>query len=403
VIEVTVTLVHGTFAKCAAWTQEGAPLCVELQERFGDSIVVDRFCWSGDNTVFARLIAGAELAKHMDRVKERYPSAKHYIIAHSHGGNVALYAAERAAQVDGVISLATPFFHASPRDDALMGTAAIRRGMAGATSFIVFLAATPMSWKTWLIITVFYSVVCALLGAVVSGLMGMFFRTSERLARFVTAKVPRKTLFCAFRGTGDEASLGLSAGQLFAWASTKLYSNMVRTPELNFFTHPLRHVPLPSVYWLLPAFAIGAVFTGLLWGPDESSSAALLLHLGQVGIAASVLMFMWAKTTFFDNFLYGISFILLFISSSVGAFLVGTSPPAEIIGNSRFGWMLGLGYSVAVDFYTEATPPGGPWPILQFPQHLNPSSQEGLAHSIYNNPEVRATVVECLERFLSNS
>jgi hypothetical protein len=54
--ELTVTLIHGTFAKGALWTKEGSPLWRDLQNRFGCSALIDRFDWSGDNTVFGRLV-----------------------------------------------------------------------------------------------------------------------------------------------------------------------------------------------------------------------------------------------------------------------------------------------------------------------------------------------------------
>ena len=108
--ELTVTLIHGTGARGAPWTQRGSPLWRDLQTRFG-AAVIDRFDWSGDNNSFARLGAGAELAKHLENLKQRHASARHYLVAHSHGGNVALYAAART-KVDGIVCLATPFIHA---------------------------------------------------------------------------------------------------------------------------------------------------------------------------------------------------------------------------------------------------------------------------------------------------
>ena len=45
-------------------------------------------------------------------------SAHHGIVAHSHGGNVALYALRDVAlrrKIDGVVTLGTPFIHCRPR------------------------------------------------------------------------------------------------------------------------------------------------------------------------------------------------------------------------------------------------------------------------------------------------
>jgi alpha-beta hydrolase superfamily lysophospholipase len=48
----------------------------------------------------------------------QYPEPRHFIIAHSHGGIVALYALRDPAAdqvVSGIITLATPFVSARPR------------------------------------------------------------------------------------------------------------------------------------------------------------------------------------------------------------------------------------------------------------------------------------------------
>jgi hypothetical protein len=63
--DLIVTLVHGTGATGAPWTQKDALLWQALEERFKDSATIDRFDWSGDNTAFGRLKAGAELAEHV--------------------------------------------------------------------------------------------------------------------------------------------------------------------------------------------------------------------------------------------------------------------------------------------------------------------------------------------------
>ena len=65
-VTLTVTLVHGTWAPGAPWTQEGSPLWRELKARFGDSVAVDRFDWSGDNNRIARLEGGISSARHAE-------------------------------------------------------------------------------------------------------------------------------------------------------------------------------------------------------------------------------------------------------------------------------------------------------------------------------------------------
>ena len=68
--------------------------------------------WSGANTNRARLRAAASLHESLIAKKREFPLARHFVIGHSHGGNVALYALNLTTSADlvsGVICLATPF------------------------------------------------------------------------------------------------------------------------------------------------------------------------------------------------------------------------------------------------------------------------------------------------------
>jgi pimeloyl-ACP methyl ester carboxylesterase len=113
-----VTLVHGTFARSAQWTKEGSVLHSYLKGRFGGAIVVTRFEWSGANTHWARTSAGSALRAQLDAQLSQYPDAAHYVVGHSHGGNIAIYAtgdSELDGKVRGIVCLNTPFVCATRR------------------------------------------------------------------------------------------------------------------------------------------------------------------------------------------------------------------------------------------------------------------------------------------------
>lgn len=114
-----VTLVHGTFAPDAEWTKPGSELRRTIEASLGQSVAFQTFAWSGRNTHAARLAAGTEFAEFIRGLVSNYPASEHFIIAHSHGGNVALYGLRDETllrHISGVVCLATPFIRTVPRN-----------------------------------------------------------------------------------------------------------------------------------------------------------------------------------------------------------------------------------------------------------------------------------------------
>ena len=107
-----VTLVHGTFAPNAPWTQDGSILRQTLQNHLDGPILFSSLAWSGANSPWVRHEAAQQLAGHLKNQIEAYPTASHFVVGHSHGGNIALMSccdADVFSRLSGVICLATPF------------------------------------------------------------------------------------------------------------------------------------------------------------------------------------------------------------------------------------------------------------------------------------------------------
>ncbi|WP_188555480.1 alpha/beta fold hydrolase [Edaphobacter dinghuensis] len=90
--KTVVTLVHGTWATNAAWVEPSSKLSSELLARLPQPLVTNVFRWSGKNSASARNSAAANLAEQLRKLIDANPGARHYVIGHSHGGNVALKA-----------------------------------------------------------------------------------------------------------------------------------------------------------------------------------------------------------------------------------------------------------------------------------------------------------------------
>jgi hypothetical protein len=114
-----VTMIHGTFAGNARWTRDDSNLCKALRKQLPGDLVIRRFPWSGANRNSDRIEAGKRLAAALKENLASYPDAAHFVIAHSHGGNLALYALNdpRLQQgLSGIICMNTPFISATRRD-----------------------------------------------------------------------------------------------------------------------------------------------------------------------------------------------------------------------------------------------------------------------------------------------
>jgi hypothetical protein len=126
---VKLTLVHGTWGRgfspkseiaheikddqaAAFWFQAGSKFRASLSAALDRPADYVAFLWSGANSVGERAIASARLAKTLDETVAAEPGSRHFIIAHSHGGNVALDALPLltgSARNLHIITLATPF------------------------------------------------------------------------------------------------------------------------------------------------------------------------------------------------------------------------------------------------------------------------------------------------------
>jgi hypothetical protein len=228
------------------WFEKGSEFREKLEEQLKSMSLeysVYPFHWSGANSVFARDRAGTELA---DKLKAHLQdrSATPVIIAHSHGGNVALRALSHLGDANRVrvVTLATPFLRVFVRDppklDPLVWillwaavalivavlTVAVVAAMLSATKG---LAGTSMSERLtfWALVG---GLVAAALGStfILRWLHGIFINPQSKSptggslahdiqeAAFfpsIDASGPRMLVI---RGVDDEASLTLAAGSI---------------------------------------------------------------------------------------------------------------------------------------------------------------------------------------------
>lgn len=159
-----VVLVHGTFARAASWTRPDSPLATTVAKALGGSVLLTSFEWSGRNSHAARLSGGTELAEYLRSLRLSYPTASLHIVAHSHGGNVVMYAlrsTEIRDSLKSVVCLGTPFIVAYPRN-----------------------VRSTLRLLKFAIITT--GVLVALLFALAVGFVGTFFASEPSISKFIT-------------------------------------------------------------------------------------------------------------------------------------------------------------------------------------------------------------------------
>jgi hypothetical protein len=254
--QVIVTLIHGTFAPRAAWTRPGSPLRERLADHFRVPIEFEHFDWTGRNTNAARRSAAEGLSRRLAEVHRRAPSTPHFLLAHSHGGNVALYALglatpEVRASVAGVITLGTSFIVAVRRE--IEAAVEVLPSLLLSVGLLVFLAVFLAALFSGidlvdspLKVTVLLWCLAALIGAfswsfwavknAVENLVERIRRRQAALAEHLTAWWKTEPPLLAITASADEAFYGLRLFDRIGDAPFTLYARCLGLTKALFGT-----------------------------------------------------------------------------------------------------------------------------------------------------------------------
>ncbi len=229
--DAVVTLVPGTWARKAAWTRTDSSLSSALTKA-GCQVVP--FEWSHSNCYRARTRAALGLARQLHGQFKENPGARQWVVAHSHGGNIALHAVRylRKSRADAprvtTVTLATPFIHARRRTFSGWSFFALPVGCA----LVIALASSALAggphwrdWAYWVVLAVValpaLEVLLCIGGAVMHwGFIGPGYR-SRLIASAQSPQVGPEDVVVV-RAAGDEASAILAAGQFLGWISALL-------------------------------------------------------------------------------------------------------------------------------------------------------------------------------------
>lgn len=314
--ELTLFSVHGTWGRAKArkwfglmdnrhavpWYDPHSPLFSKVTselEAKGWQVVVTPHEWSGANSLSDRLTAGDDLAKKIKAGDDLAEKVKGVtgpvaIIAHSHGGNVALQAASHLPERQILlVTLATPFLQWSAVDTPIRHafTALPTAGAYGAITGLLLLALAsnltgavdlPSHWSIAIGFVALLQILCHW-----TLLMSSFPESENAECRIAKVRHPLLVL----RTADDEAGHAIGFGLALALASSTF------------------------VFWYYVAFlllALLAVYAGppLAWVTGDAAWRQALDSLMEAGVvraafqvvAVLALLYPLARLTFGREF-----------------------------------------------------------------------------------------------------
>ena len=379
-IRFKVTLVHGTFGRAARWTQPCSTFRLGIDKQ---DILFDVFDWSGGPWPLARKRAAQRLRQQLLQASKEPPFVPHFIIAHSHGGNIAFSALDDPAvaeYVRGVGCLATPFLRVRrrPHGDLLAAFAffALLIGPTWLTLYL-FSKGIDLSLPVHLAIVVLPLLLW----------LGIWKQSGHVLARFqshMQVKAVARTGVLIVRAVGDEASALLAAIHFAGWFSTWLWQFVLTVPYIVLKTLSR----LPRGFWV--SLVVVYLVTGavLSWLLDTATilSGKIPDHLMT---PITVFMVVPAIALVAGLGILALGVPVLALTIVLAMLLLPISPVLAP-------------FALFLDFSVESTPIGN-WTLhLLRCEPKESGGLEGLRHSaIYDDPEVHELVRSWIDARLS--
>lgn len=380
---VVVTLVHGTFARRADWTLPSSRLCRSILDTMHGPVRFEQFLWSGWNAVTSRRRGVERLTSHLAASLARWPNARHFVIGHSHGGNIAFQAMRDEAvesRIAGIVCLSTPFLCAAPRNLGPVGPIAI-------WWFPVVVALFCLMPVVELLPPEFES---AAGGVALVLAVGAGFFISPWVTRFAGTVAdslrypnvpPNKVLIV--RSFGDEASAGLGAAYMISWIADLIWSTTSRFFGALLTTVETWRSALVTRWRLLVLLSAALIgFASFALATAESGSKLEVSGIVAIALLA-ILLAILARGGYVAAFLGALLIAALATPSFLVIGVLGVATGPELL-------IAALLFRVTA----ESAPPGGGWTVWQVPK--NPWSTNAgavLMHSTTYDDEESLVIV----------
>lgn len=340
---IVVTLIHGTFAREAEWVKDDSKLCKAVRDAFPGGVEFRRLSWSGGNTIGARQEAAENLRAQI--VADPVPAAdtRHFLIAHSHGGNIALYALRDPTvreRIIGIATLATPFLIARKRDLGTQGLVLFCVGFLGWG----WLAGELIRRFIWPEADWLPAIVGTSLFMLMTVLVAWLAHRAGKVAKDLQLAVPAQGRLWIARISGDEATAGLQTAQFAGTIVAQIQLFFVRAYA---WAERTGASSWRRSYWRVAGGLVVALLSwavGKLLGADDRPP---VLWGVLVAIGIGVLIILWGLASQ--------------VPRVVVPFAAGLVAPLAfalaILQIPAFGPTLAV-YSFLLEMSAEATPPG---------------------------------------------
>lgn len=388
---IVVTLIHGTFATEAEWVRDGSKLCSAIHDAFPD-VEFRRLPWSGGNTIGARRDAAEKLRAQIVADPASAADTRHFLVAHSHGGNIALYALRDPAvreRITGVATLATPFLIARRRDLGTQGLSLFCVGFLGWG----WLAGELIRRLTWPSAEWLPAIVGTALFMLLTVLVVRLWQRAGKVAEDLQLAVPAQGRLWIARMSGDEATAGLQTGQFAGTIVAQIQLFFVRA---NARAEKTGGSSWRISFWRVAGgLAVAVLFwaVGRYFGVDDRSAPVLSTFIIAIGIGG--LTILWG--------------LLPQAPRVVVPFATGLVAPLAvalpILLLLPFGPAVAV-YSFLLELSAEATPLGT-WTVHQYEAVLSDAgggrqAVPGLTHSrVYDQPDVLEDLVTWMKECTS--
>ena len=377
-----VTLVHGTLARHNTFPE------LESALRSMPDTDVTRASWSGWNTAAARRRGTENLKAHIRDVAATNPTARQFVIGHSHGGSIAVQALHDqgiASQLAGVVCLSTPFISVTARRiadlDRKVGWFVAIVSCLSTAAFVHYGTKVPDVPGSRFLVTL------AIVGLVVALMLVGGRRDLNAFVERARWPASIRSPLLIVRSSSDEASAALAAVQFATWVLDQLW---------QFLNGAWINLALSAIASVLGERITRRLPRAYLW--------TLVMAIATVAVAWTLLLVPGFAGSSVQSVLAGIAAALILVSAfpllvAVWMTTVGMLAlvPALLIGFAALLPLFGPEYAMRSAYLkvsVESTPPGI-WTV----HHFIAADDTALAHSsTYRDPQAIHAIVEFIKQ-----